>query len=236
MNNLHTGEPAGRRVPGDSPATSAAAAMVPGRTRPPEGSRSRSRSRDANQPSKPKSGPLQSAPTECGRNWRDACRRHATAPSGRTSPTSNEPSMEAQAHAPCNRGAGRCARATAPPPAPLSRLLDCGTSTATRGNPTCDPAAPAWRDGQCGQNGPTVMAVAGGQEQRSRRQPSLRPIRGQRENPLSRREDDAPVFRSSNGSCTRNGCPANRSPRRINSAAGQAAPLVGEASDASPLP
>ena len=62
MNNLHTGEPAGRRVPGDSPATSAAAAMVPGRTRPPEGSRSRPRSRDANQPSKPKSGPLQSAP------------------------------------------------------------------------------------------------------------------------------------------------------------------------------
>jgi hypothetical protein len=62
MNNLHTGELAGRRVPGDSPATSAAAAMVLGRTRSPEGSRSRSRSRDANQPSKPKSGPLQSAP------------------------------------------------------------------------------------------------------------------------------------------------------------------------------
>jgi hypothetical protein len=62
MNNLHTREPAGRRVPGDSPATSAAAAMAPGRTRPPEGSRSRSRSRDANQPSKPKSGLLQSAP------------------------------------------------------------------------------------------------------------------------------------------------------------------------------
>jgi hypothetical protein len=62
MNNLHTGEPAGRQVPGDSPATSAAAAMVPGRTRPPEGSRSCPRSRDANQTSKPKSGPLQSAP------------------------------------------------------------------------------------------------------------------------------------------------------------------------------
>ena len=62
MDNLHTGEPAGRRAPGDPPATSAAAAMVLGRTRPPEGSRSRSRSRDANQPSKPKSGPLQSAP------------------------------------------------------------------------------------------------------------------------------------------------------------------------------
>jgi hypothetical protein len=86
------------------------------------------------------------------------------------------------------------------------------------------------------KNGPVVMTVAGGQEQRSRRQPSLRPIRGQRENPLSRREDDAPVFRSSNGSRTRNGRPANHSPRRINSAAGQAAPLAGEASDASPSP
>jgi hypothetical protein len=59
MNNL---EPAGRRTPGDPPATSTAAAMVPGRTQPPEGSRSRSRSRDANQLFKPKSGPLPSAP------------------------------------------------------------------------------------------------------------------------------------------------------------------------------
>jgi hypothetical protein len=39
------------------------------------------------------------------------------------------------------------------------------------------------------------MMVAGGQEQQSCRQPSSRPIRGQRENPLSRREDNAPVFR-----------------------------------------
>jgi hypothetical protein len=86
------------------------------------------------------------------------------------------------------------------------------------------------------KNGPTVMAVAGGQGQRSRRQPGLRPIQGQRENPLSRREDDAPVFRSSNGSRTRNGRPANRTPRRINSAARKAAPLAGEASGASPSP
>jgi hypothetical protein len=86
------------------------------------------------------------------------------------------------------------------------------------------------------KNGPAAMAVAGGQEQRSRRQPSLRPIRGQRENPLSRREDNTPVFRSSNGSRTRNGRPANHSPRRINFAAGQAAPLAGEAGDASPSP
>jgi hypothetical protein len=86
------------------------------------------------------------------------------------------------------------------------------------------------------KNGPAVMAVAGGQEQRSRRQPSLRPIRGQQENPLSRREDSAPVFRSSNGSRTRNGHLANRPLCRINSAARQAAPLAGEASDASPSP
>jgi hypothetical protein len=86
------------------------------------------------------------------------------------------------------------------------------------------------------KNGLAVMAVAGGQEQRSRRQPSLRLIQGQRENPLSRREDGTPVFRSSNGSCTRNGRLANHSPRRINSAAGQAAPQAGEASDASPSP
>jgi hypothetical protein len=86
------------------------------------------------------------------------------------------------------------------------------------------------------KNGSAVMAVAGGQEQWSRRQPSLCPIRGQRENPLPRREDDAPVFRSSNGPRTRNDRPANHSPRRINSAAGQAAPLAGEASDVSPSP
>jgi hypothetical protein len=42
--------------------------------------------------------------------------------------------------------------------------------------------------------------------------------------------------RSSNGSRTHNGCPANHSSRRINSAAGQAAPLAGEAGDISPSP
>jgi hypothetical protein len=86
------------------------------------------------------------------------------------------------------------------------------------------------------RNGPTVMAVAGERKQRSSRQPSSRPFLGQRESPLSRREDGAPVFHSSNDSRTCNGCPTNHSSRRINSAAGQAAPLAGEASDASPSP
>jgi hypothetical protein len=49
-------------------------------------------------------------------------------------------------------------------------------------------------------------------------------------------EDDVSVFRPSNGSRTRNGRPVNQSSHRINSAAGQAAPLAGEAGDASPPP
>jgi hypothetical protein len=86
-----------------------------------------------------------------GRKGEQPCRRHATAPSGRAPPTSNAPSMGAHAHTSCNRRAGRYVQATAPPLAPLPRLLDCGTSTATRGDLAHDPAAPAWRDGQYGQ-------------------------------------------------------------------------------------
>jgi hypothetical protein len=86
-----------------------------------------------------------------GRKGGQPCRRHATAPSGCAPPTSNAPSMGAHAHASCNQRAGRYVQATAPPLAPLPRLLDCGTSTATRGNPAYDPAVPAKRDGQYGQ-------------------------------------------------------------------------------------
>jgi hypothetical protein len=50
--------------------------------------------------------------------------------------------MEAQAHTSCNRRAGYYVRETAPPLAPVSRLLDCGTGTATRGDPACDPTVP----------------------------------------------------------------------------------------------
>jgi hypothetical protein len=60
---------------------------------------------------------------------------------------SNAPSMEAQAHTSCNRRAGCYVRATAPPLAPLPRLLDCGTSTATRGNPAYDRTVPGRRIG-----------------------------------------------------------------------------------------
>jgi hypothetical protein len=64
---------------------------------------------------------------------------------------SQRASVEAQAHASRNRHAGCCMQATAPPLAPPSRLFGCGTNAVTRGDPAHDPAAPAWRDGQCGR-------------------------------------------------------------------------------------
>jgi hypothetical protein len=50
--------------------------------------------------------------------------------------------MEAQAHTSCNRHARYCVQETTPPLAPMSRLLDCGTSTATQGSPAHDPTVP----------------------------------------------------------------------------------------------
>jgi hypothetical protein len=55
INNLHIGGPAGRQTPGDSSATSAAAAMVPGQTLPLEGSHLCPLVGDENQLLKPKS-------------------------------------------------------------------------------------------------------------------------------------------------------------------------------------
>jgi hypothetical protein len=61
-----------------------------------------------------------------------------------------------------------------------------------------------------------------------------RPLLKQQGSPLPQREDDALVFRPSDGS--RNGCTANHPSRRINFAAGQVTPLAGEAGDVSPPP
>jgi hypothetical protein len=156
----------------------------------------------------------------------------------------NASSMVAQAHTSCNWCTGCYVQETAPPLAPLSCLLDCGTSTATRGNPAHDPTVPTRhighgsvsrgrrRDGRYGQK--WAGSNGGGRrKQRSSRQPRSRPLPGQRENPLPRREDGAPVSRSSNGSRTHNGRPVNHSSCHTNSAAGRAAPLAGEAGDAS---
>jgi hypothetical protein len=156
--------------------------------------------------------------------------------------------MEAQAHTSCNRRAGYYVQETAPPLAPVPRLLDCGTGAATRGDPAHDPTVPTEhighesvnrgrrRDGRYGQKWAGSNGGGRRAEAAVKSSASSCPLLGQRESPLPWREDDTPVFRSSNGSRTHNGCPANHLSRRINCAAGQAAPLAGEAGDASPPP
>jgi hypothetical protein len=157
-------------------------------------------------------------------------------------------SMEAQAHTSCNRRADYYVRDTAPPLAPVPRLLDYGTGAVTRGDSAHGPTVPTEhighgsvsrgrrRDGRYGQKWADSNGGSRRAEAAIKSTAGSRPLLEQQESPLPRCEDDAPVFRSSNGSRTHNGCPANHSSRRINSAAGQAAPLAGEAGDASPPP
>jgi hypothetical protein len=161
---------------------------------------------------------------------------------------SDASSMEAQAHTSCNRRAGYYVRETALPLASVPRLLDCGTGAATRGNTAHGPTVPTEhvdhrlvsrgrrRDGRYGQKWADSNGGGRRAEAVVKSFVGSRPLLGQRESPLPRSEDDAPMFRSSNGSRTHNDNPANHSSRRINSAAGQAAPLAGEAGDASPPP
>jgi hypothetical protein len=176
------------------------------------------------------------------------CSRHATVPSGRTPSTPTRPAWRPrptrhatdapvatceQLHRPSRHY--RASSTAEPVPrleATLRMTQQCQPDASVTGQSVAGEGATV----DAAKNGPAVMAVTGGRKQRSRRQPSSCPLMGQRENPLPRREDGAPVFRSSNGSRTRNDCLANHSPRRINSAAGQAAPLAGEAGDASPSP
>jgi hypothetical protein len=155
-------------------------------------------------------------------------------------------SMAAQAHTSCNRRAGYYVRKTAPPLTPMSRLLDCRTGAATRGNPAHGPIVPTKhighrsvsrgrrRDDRYGQKWAGSNGGSRRAEAAVKSSAGSRPLLEQQGSPLPRREDDMPVFRPSNGS--RNGCPANHSSRRINSATGQATPLAGEAGDASPPP
>jgi hypothetical protein len=155
-------------------------------------------------------------------------------------------SVAAQAHTSCNRRVGYYMRKTAPSLAPVPRLLDYGTGVATRGNPAHSPTVPTERnghgsvsrgrrrDGRYGQKWADSNGGGKRAEAAVKSSAGSRPLLEQQGSPLSRREDDAPVFCPSNGS--RNGCPANHSFRRINSAAGQATPLAGEAGDASPPP
>jgi hypothetical protein len=155
-------------------------------------------------------------------------------------------SMEAQAHTSCNRRAGYCVRETAPPLALMPCLLDCGTSAAIRGNPAHGSIVPTEhighgsvsrgrrRDGRYGQNWAGSNGGSRRAEATVKSSVGSCPLLEQQGSPLPRRQDDAPVFRPSNGS--RNDRPANHPSRPINSSAGQATPLAGEAGIVSPPP
>jgi hypothetical protein len=135
---------------------------------------------------------------------------------------------------------------TAPPLAPMSRLLDYGTSAATQGSPTRDPTVPIEcndhgtvsrgerRDGRYGQKRTGSNCSSRWAEAAVQSSTGSHPLLKRQGSPLPRSKDDAPVFRSSNGSRTRNRRSANHPSRRINSLAGQATPPVGEASVVSP--
>jgi hypothetical protein len=153
-------------------------------------------------------------------------------------------SMEAQGHTSCNRRAGYYVRKTTPPLAPMPRLLNYGTGVATRGNPVHSPTVPTEhighgsvsrgrrRDVRYGQKSADSNGGSRRAEAAVKSSAGSRPLLEQQGIPLPRREDDAPVFRPSNGS--HNDRPASHPSRRINFAAGQATPLAGEAGDISP--
>jgi hypothetical protein len=157
-------------------------------------------------------------------------------------------SMEAQGHRSCNRRVGYYVRKTAPPLAPIPRLLDCGTGAATRGNPAHGPRVPTEhighgsvsrgrrRDGRYGQKWAGSNGGSRRAEAAVKSSAGSRPLLEQQGSPLLRHEDDAPLFCSSNDSRTHNGCSANHPSHRINFAAGQATPLAGEVGDVSPPP
>jgi hypothetical protein len=129
----------------------------------------------------------------------------------------------------------------APPLAPMSRLLDCGTSAATRGSPARDPTVPIEcndhgsvsrgekRDGRYGQKR-TGSNCSSRRAEATIKSPTGSHLLLKRQgSPLPRSKDNVPVFRSSNGSRTRNRHPANRPSRHINSLAGRTTPPAGEA-------
>jgi hypothetical protein len=130
---------------------------------------------------------------------------------------------------------------TAPPLAPMPRLLDCGTSATTRGNPTRDPTVPMEcndhgsvsrgdrRDGQYGQKRTGSNCSSRRAEAAVQSPTGSHPLLKQQGSPLPRSKNDVPVFCSSNGSRTRNRRLKNRPSRRINSLAGQATSPAGEA-------
>jgi hypothetical protein len=96
----------------------------------------------------------------------------------------------------------------------MSRLLDYGTGAATRGNPAHGPTVPTKhighgsvsrgrrRDGLYGQKWVDSNGGSRRAEAAVKSSAGSRPLLEQQGSPLPRREDDARVFRPSNGSAT----------------------------------
>jgi hypothetical protein len=117
---------------------------------------------------------------------------------------SDASSMGAEAHTSCTRRAGYYVREAAPPLAPVPRLLDCGTSAATRGDPVHGPTVPTEhidhgsvsrgrrRDGQYGQKWAGSNGGGRRAEAAVKSSAGSRPLLGQRESPLPRRETTRP--------------------------------------------
>jgi hypothetical protein len=150
-------------------------------------------------------------------------------------------SMKGRAHMSCNRRNGYCVQGNHTATRANVALLDCGTSTTTRGSPARDPTVPIEcndhesvsrgerRDGRYDQRRTGSNCSSRRVEAVVQSPTGSHPLLKRQGSPLPRSKDDAPVFRSSNGSRTCNRRPTNRLSRRINSLAGQATPPAGEA-------
>jgi hypothetical protein len=113
---------------------------------------------------------------------------------------------------------------TAPPLTLMPRLLNCGTSAATRGSPARDPTVPMEcndhesvsrgerRDSRYGQKRTSSNCSSRRAEAAVQSPTGSHPLLKRQGSPLPRSKDDAPVFCSSNGSRTRNRRPANHRP------------------------
>jgi hypothetical protein len=142
--------------------------------KPAQGRRSQTAARGAHdRPAVTSDPPLLPRPT--GGRGGQPCRRHATAPGGRASPTSDTTSWKPR---PTRQATGAPVAACKQPHRHL-----CHRRASSVAEPM--PRLEATQQRQPGalvkatESGPTVMAVAGGRAQQSRRQPGSRLILGQ---------------------------------------------------------
>jgi hypothetical protein len=216
-----------------APSGQTAAAMTSGQTLLRQGPRPRPRSRGEDMQKEPK--PPRAGRTTAQRlqallhfrpdQWvkgRPPCRRHATAPRGHTHSTSTRPAWRPRptrhvTGAPVTTSeklhrhsrqyrAFSTAELVPRLEATLRMTRQCQPSTSI----TIDHGSVSRgrrRDGRHGQKWAGSNGSGRRVEAAVKSPADSRPLLGQQESPLPWSEDDAPVFRSSNGSRTHNGCP-----------------------------